>query len=222
MRKTIVWDDIDAILSLFLDDTNTAEPIYVQAQRIFSWNWSLRFLAQHTPREKQEVIVVNNDERSAILPADFLGIKAIYDSAAALWLRAMRIAQGSVRYDDGDVQQFWIWGNKLHFERDVTIGGSDVLLYYWAYWPEVVEVDDVVEMGQIIIPSWAEMPLCHLTAATCLAPGAISAARIRNFNISVDSGRPTDNSRAVQAREHLFWWNQAIEMVAPSDWNQYV
>lgn len=222
MRKTTIWDDIDTTLSLFLDDTNAAEPIYVQAQRIFSWNWSLRFLAQHTPREKQEVIVVNTDERSAILPADFLGIKAIYDSAAALWLRAMRIAQGSVRFDDGDTQQFWIWGNKLHFERDVDIGGTDLLLYYWAYWPEIVEVNDVVEMGQVVIPSWAEMPLCHLTAANCLAPGAISAARIRNFNISVDSGRPTDNSRAVQAREHLFWWNQAIDMVAPSDWGQYV
>jgi hypothetical protein len=105
-----------------------------------------------------------------------------------------------------------VWGNSLHFEAAIT---SKLELYYYGYWPDVVwrvgdneQVELVQE--QVFIPKWAELPLAHLTAATLLQPGAIESARNRENTTRMDSGKPTDNARALQAREHLWWYHELL------------
>ena len=227
MRKqTTTWEELNSKLDYYLSDEgdDSGDHTYTQAHRIASWNWSQRMLVWHTPRSVSMPLSVDTDERSAILPPDFLGVWRIYDSDAQRWMTPMRSPQqGSVRYDDDELSQYWVWGGKLRFERSVTINSGDIVLHYWAYWPEVEYTTDsegeiVMTANEIVPPPWSILPLCHLTAANLLVPAAIQAARIRQWNIRVDSGNPLNNPRAQQAREHLYWWATLLAMVPPKDW----
>jgi len=75
----------------------------------------------------------------------------------------------------------------------------------------------VITEDKILVPRWAEAALVHLTTAFCLQPQAVEAAKTRQWNIKIDSGRPTDNSRAVQARELLWWYNMLVGAYPPLD-----
>jgi hypothetical protein len=224
--QTTTWEELDDRLDYFLSDFDADEDgnyIYAQPMRIASWNWAQRFVALHTPRSRETGLAVETGLRSAILPSDFLAVYRIYDAGTARWMRPMRRPQpGVVRSDSAELSQYWVWGGVLHFERTVNLGDTDITLYYWSYWPEVEYevVNDEVEMthNEVLLPPWAILPCAHLTAANLLVPGAIQAARIRNWNIRIDSGVPTDNIRATQAREHLFWYEKLMAFVVPAQW----
>jgi len=218
------WTDVNARLDEFLDDTGldqagaSATFEYAVQQRIAAWNWAQRMLVSHTPRQVTSVLTMNSDGRSAELPDDFYDVYRVLHLEDEIYLRPYGVpASGSRRAKTSENNYYWSWGRRLIFERDVTTG--DIELYYWAYWPEVeyrVDNSTVTILSQeIAVPSWAVLPLCHLTAATCLQPGAIQAARTRQWNIEVDSGNPVQNSRASQSQEHLFWWNALLSKVPP-------
>jgi hypothetical protein len=168
-------------------------------------------------------VIVDTDERSGVLPQDFLGVWRIWDISAQRWLyRKHRFDEGAAFFEDDELAEYWVWSDRLIFNQDLTIDNSEMTLYYYAYWPEIVYQNEsgtiTLVDEDIIVPQWAIGPLMHLTAAFCLQPGAIQAARTRQWNIRVDSGRPTDNSRAVQAREHFYWWGALMALVPPLDW----
>lgn len=225
-QQTTTWESINPKLNYFLGDKDPdgdGTYTYDQPMRIASWNWSQRFVALHTPRSRTSGLAVETDERSAVLPSDFLAVWRIYDAGETRWMRPMRKPEpGTVRINDGELSQYWTWGGKLLFERTVDIGDADIALYYWAYYPEVEyeTVDSSIRMTQneILLPPWSVLPCAHLTAANLLVPGAIQAARIRNWNIRIDSGVPTDNTRATQAREHLFWYDTLMSYVPAANW----
>lgn len=225
-QQTTTWEELNGKLDYFLSDSDSdgdGTYTYDQPMRIASWNWSQRLVALHTPRSREGKLAVEADERSAVLPGDFLSVHRIYDAGTARWMRPMRKpVPGVVRSDSAELSQYWVWGGVLHFERTVDLGDTDITLYYYAYWPEVEyeTVDSVVTTVQdeVLLHPWAILPCCHLTAANLLVPGAIQAARIRNWNIRIDSGVPTDNVRATQAREHLFWYEKLMAMVVPTQW----
>jgi hypothetical protein len=231
MIGTTSWDDVDTQLDVFLEDSLTADQIeegtakkYSVPQRVDAWNWSQRqFAVQHTPRQVRFIPAVDNGSRALVLPGDFLGIWRIYDSDANKWMREMRTPKtGGVRISDDSLSQYWVWGKTLYLEMDAD--ASQMVLYYWAYWPEVTyrleSSTYVILESDVIVPSWTVLPICHLTASVCLQPGAIQAARSRNYNIEVDSGRPVDNSRAQQAKEHWWWWQELLKKVAPANWRE--
>lgn len=228
--QTTTWEELDLTLDRFLDDELDEEDvesvkIYSVPHRVDAWNWSQRILALHTPRQREATVTAKTGERSAVLPPDFLAVWRIHDSDREKWLRQMGSPQtGSVRFTDDELPQYWVWGGELYLERTVEIGSDDLKLYYWAYWPEIEykfsEDDYIILANKVLVPPWSILALCHLTAATLLQPGALQAARIRTWNITVDSGRPIDNSRAQQAREHLWWWHTLIKDVPPRPWRE--
>lgn len=220
-EQTTTWDDVDEQLGIFLDDEDGDK--YETAQRVIAWNWAQRELAiQHTPRQCViDELTVEAGSRSATLPADAIEIWKIYDADYQRWWRKMPTPRdGAVRYDDDNMNQYWSWGGKLYMEREVSATeAKNLIVYYWGYWPEVVyeTISSTVTVVQeeILVPPWATFALCHLTAAIVLTPLAIQAARRRDFNIRVDSGTPIDNSRAQQAREHLWWWQELLGSKLP-------
>jgi hypothetical protein len=222
-QQTTTWGEVDSTLDYFLSDSDDPR-VYGQLYRIASWNWSQRILVGHTPRSRETNLDLEAGGRAAVLPPDFLAVWRIYDSDQNRWWAPMRQPlPNSVRDNEAETNAYWVFGGKLRIERELTIDTTDIVLFYWAYWPEMVtELDDlgaiVVVDDEINVPPWAVLPLCHLTAANLLVPGAIQAARLRQWNIKVDSGTPLDNVRAQQAREHLFWWNTLLGMIAPRDW----
>lgn len=217
------WDTIYSRLSVFLDDELNTE--YGLQQRVDGWNSAQRMLAvQHTPRERVTSLVLESDGRSASLPTDFLAIKAVYDADESRWWQSLRLPlEGGYRAVDEQSRVFWVHGNVLYLERDVD-ENDDIDLLYYAYWPDVETETlngtlSVVNSTDVMIPLWAELPCLHLTAAFCLQPGAIQAADIRQWNISVDSGNPLHNVRAQQAREHVWWWDACLGRVPPVDYH---
>jgi len=221
-KQTTTWDDIDDQLGVFLDDEDGEK--YSVSQRVTAWNWAQRELAiQHTPRQcVTSDLTVEAGSRSATLPPDAIDIWKIYDSTNSRWWRKMPTPrEGATRYDDADLNQYWMWGGTLYMERNVTTSeAANLTAYYWGYWAEIAyEISDagstVFIQKEVEMPPWAIFPLCHLTAAIVLTPLAIQAARRRDFNIRIDSGRPIDNSRALQAREHLYWWNSLLGTKPP-------
>lgn len=216
------WATINARLSIFLNDEDGND--FSLAQRVDGWNAAQRLLAaQHTPRSRIASLVLRADGRSAVLPEDFLAIAGIYDGDDSEWWQAAEYpTRASWRADDENLNLWWIWGDILYFERDVD-SSDDLSLYYWSYWPEMevetVNSVDAEVRGDIAIPRWAELPCCYLTAAYCLEPGAMQAADLRQWGMSDDSGNPLQNSRALQARENLWWWDELLRRVKPADFH---
>lgn len=236
MLSTTTWAEIQTRLSYFLSDTYNEENedtpwLHAPEFRVIAWNWAQRVLAiAHTPRLQSTVLTTDADGRSAILPNDFLDVWRIYDEDEQMWLKRMPIPlEGATRYPDDELGQYWIWGGYLYLEKTLGLTDSQLTLYYMAYYPELeYELDTseeeglVVTQDQILIPPWAVLPCTHLATAQLLAPGSIEAARNRNYNLRIDSGTPSDNARALQAREHLFWWNTLVGMVSPGMWGRRV
>ncbi len=208
------WTDLNAQLGLFLFDPEGSR--HPAPLRALAWNTAQRFMAKtHTALEKTDEFSLTGDTPySFVLPDDLIDIGAVYSLDLAQFLRPMRFVSGG-SYQEGaeDTPSFWVWGRTLVCE---TQQASSVRLYYYADWPEVV-LDGAGQCteGNILAPSWSILPLMHLAAAIVLQPMAIDSARNREFNISFDSGRPTDNSRAQQAKEHLTWWEQLMGKVPP-------
>jgi hypothetical protein len=137
----------------------------------------------------------------------------VYD---ATWTYIQRrFTPGSRRDDLENGSAYWLWAGTMHF--DITV--SALTLDYFASWPQLKysqnEAGDVAVSGSISVPDWARLPLIHLTAAYCLQPYAIRAAMTRNANISIDSGNPEHNSRRLQAREHLWWYDTLMAKHPP-------
>lgn len=230
--QTTTWQEINRRLDIFLNDDpfkvevgGEVNDTYPERQRLLAWHDAQRMLVWHTPRQRKTTLTIDRDTRSAILPSDLLDVWRIYDADEQKWLvRHQYQKQGGIRYDDDDLDSFWIWGRTLWLNKEVSVGSQDLTLYYWAYWPEVIyELDDEGDVSlrqeEILVPPWSILPLCHLTAATCFQPGAVQAAEIRTWNIKIDSGVPIQNSRASQAREHLWWWNTLLGSVPrPEGW----
>lgn len=216
------WAEIDAKLDIFLRDADEDNTKFSPAQRVAAWNDGQRLLASfHTPRQCVATpLVMESGNRAATLPADFIAAWRLYDSEQAFFYREFRPQASGKRSTDDESPQYWVWGNRLYLECTVD-DGADLTLYYWGYWPDValetVGTTPTIFQGQVLVPQWAELPLLHFTAALCITPEAFEAARRRDYNIQIDSGRPTDNAKAAQAREHLWWWHQILGMVKPVD-----
>ena len=222
-KRTTDWSTLDSQLDDFFDDASGGEigQEYSQSLRVTSWNWAQRQLAMHTPRQRSVTLTIHSNRRSALLPEDFLAIRRIYDADGSRWLERVTQQKGR-RLADEELDLYWVWQNKLLFERSYEISSTDLTLYYWAYWPEVEQEtigEDITNMADaVVVPPWSLLPLCHLTAAIVLQPGAVDAARLNEWKIKVDSGRPTDNPREIQAKAHWWWWNELMSKMKPQDW----
>lgn len=216
------WDELNARLDYFMDDPDRTEPggpiatpRFPTILRIMGFNWAQNMLCSHSPRELSMPLVIDRGNRSAVLPDDLYAVDAIYDGDIEQWWRPMRREPGDIRYEDDDLPEYWVWGDRLFMEKDVEYDSTDVTLYYWGYYPEIEYTQNngevTITQPQIYSPLWAESALFHLTTAFCWTPGAVMAADINEYKITVDSGNPLQNPRSQQAREHLFWWNVILE-----------
>jgi hypothetical protein len=209
------WDEVNGRLSYFLDDTpqEGGTPLHALPLRIPAWNWAQRVFQAHTKREMTTSLTIRSDGRTALAPPDLLEVMMIYDAASGTVYGKRQFEQRGLRTNLAANYAYWLWSGKIYF--DIAVGTNTLLsMEYLAKWPEVIfsiDKDDkiVVSQGEIFVPDWAELPLLCLTAAFVLQPQAIQAAMTRNSNISIDSGRPEDNSRRIQARE-LFWWYKTL------------
>lgn len=213
------WSTTDNKVRRMLDDTVGEE--FAEQMRIDAWNWAQRHFVHHTPYQRiQTGLTLESDGRTAVLPSDFYEMGRLYDPVENRWWQQHQWQPGGLYNETWENPTFTIWGGILYLHDDVSSDNSFDIWYY-AYWPDVayrIEGDAVVVTeDKVLIPKWGEAALVHLAAAFCLQPQAVEAAKTRQWNIKIDSGRPTDNSRAVQCRELLWWYNALTSMYPPLD-----
>jgi len=211
----LTWNEIDTRLSSFLDDTSDVKATWPTRQRIDAWNLAQSVLSNHTARESSAELAVDRNRRSAVLPGDFMEASMLYDPAAGMFYHQANFHHGGVRWDDDENYTYWTWGSVMYLERSVSFS-EKLTLYYFAHWPSVEYSETggaiTVTKSDVLIPSWAELPLLHLTAGTLLQPHAVTSAMNREYNITIDSGKPIDNSRAQQSKEHFWWYAQLLAL----------
>lgn len=217
------WSQVNTKLDLFLDDAERAGAarLFPVPLRIESWNWAQRILMHHTPRQRVIAIAIETGKRQIVLPSDFFAMEGIYDTDRERWWRPMRRRPGDVRFTDEELPEFWRWADRVFLEDEISYTSDDLTLYYWAYYPEVeytIGGDGTITctQEQICVPSWVELAMCHLTAATCMIPGEIFASDINQYKIRIESGTPLHNPRAQSADFHLAWWNALIDKFPPA------
>jgi len=221
---TTTWTEINRKLDLFLGDvpTDDTDRAYASDLRAESWNWAQRQLCYHTPRQRTMTLKLESDGRTAILPSDFYAVHAIYDARedGELWWREMRYRPGDVRYLDDELPEFWIWGNQMFLEDDVSVDSDDLTLYYWAYYPDVTYTGSgnslTMTQETIYTPPWAENALAHLASAGVMAPLEVFSSDISQFKIKVESGTPIQNPRMESMKFHLWWWEHVLNQFPPA------
>lgn len=220
MAVTTTWTAVNTKLDLFLDDAERegSDRLFPIALRVEAWNWAQRALCHHTPRQRSVTLVIDTDTRKAILPSDFYAMRGLYDKEREKWWRGIWLEEGDVQYTDDDLPEYRIWGGEMCLEDEISHGDTDYTLYYWAYWPDVEydATDEQYEQEQIYVPRWAELPLVHLTTATCLMPMELFSADLNQYKIRVEAGNPLQNPRAQSADFHLAWWNRLLDLFPPA------
>lgn len=217
------WAEITTKLDSFLDDAVRTQPdgsikyTFPIALRVYSWNWAQNILARHTPLQKTIDLSVESGGRAATLPSDLFQVYRIYDSAADKFMRYKRWKPGDYRIDDEDLPEYWVWNNQLLLEKDAS--STTLTLYYWAYYPPVDVVQDAngndVGQGSVLIPKWAELPMLHLTTASCMNPGEVEASDLNQYKSRLEAGTPVHNPRAESVLFHLEMWNTMLSWYPP-------
>jgi hypothetical protein len=213
------WSQINSKIDLFAGET-TDSPLFPEALRIEAWNWAQDLFCTHTPRQREMTAVIDSGGRSVVLPEDFYAIEGIYDSDNEQWWWPMSRNPGDVRSLDDSMLEFWLWGEKLYLEEDITFGSDDLTLLYWAYWPAVEYTTDgstvTITQQYIYVPRWAELALMHLCISSCMVPEEIFSSDINQYKIKIESGDPLDNPRMQSAKWHLEMYEKLTDKHVPA------
>lgn len=218
-----LWSDLDRKLDHFAGDIESADSslLFSRPLRIEAWNWAQRMFCAHTPRQRYVTATIDAGQRSIILPDDFYAVEGIYDSYNEHWWWPMRRRPGDARALDDQVQEFWLWGDKLFLEDDISYTSQDLVLYYWAYWPEVEYTEGsnetvTVTQPTVYTPRWAELALMHLTVSNCMVSEEVFSSDINQYKIRVEAGTPLDNPRMQSARWHLDMYERLLDKIPPT------
>ena len=136
------------------------------------------------------------------LPGDLYRIEGVYDDSLNAYLNENIITAGlPFASESGNM---WIEYPEGHitFLDDLPDGGT---LYYAAYWAEPKLDDEYIEAPPVVIPG-----LAFYAASYCLLPRATASATLRQFNVKVDSGTPTENP--IMDMSNAFMKRFEIEM----------
>jgi len=148
------------------------------------------------------------------LPADLYTIQAVqYVDDNKIYPRATLAplsARNSSTLDDLD----WLEYPKGYLNLSYTLDeGTLLTLYYFAYWTK--PSSESVQNFYIEVPQAAWVGMIYYAGAQCLLAKSSNAATIRQFNLRIDSGVPTDNPLKDQSRMYMERFFQEMKMMPP-------
>ena len=167
-------------------------------------NDALRMLASvHTGVASVSVMVSDGGSASFPLPSNSVEddkgarVRGVYDVSAARWLMESNTVPGGVM-EDG----WFVWPDKSLRIQPKPRTDAEFHLYYVAYYAEIVNDDDVLE-----VPPWAYEAIKLYTAGTVLEAPTAQLTLLANFRTKVDSGNPEHNPMLQLAKyyKERFW-----------------
>lgn len=119
------------------------------------------------------------------LPSDLYHVEGVYDNQLDSYLEENILTAGTPTASEAGNMWLEYPEGHLTFLSELTDGGT---LYYAAYWTEPELDADIIEAPAVSIAG-----IAFYAASYCLLPKAIGIAKIRQYNVKVDSGTPEDN-----------------------------
>jgi len=208
---TTTWTIQDGKLQRLLKDE--AGTKFSEALREDGYNAALETFAAHTATASATTITGDGSTTAWSLPDNIIetddSIEGVWDQTDKEWLEPVRFVPGDQWTDSTPTSSsapkgWYIWPEDTLNTTQVHASGDILKLYYYAYWNGVADGVDPID-----VPRWALQALLYYAAAYCLAPGAISAANIRQYDTKADSGHPEHNPIFQQAK----WFMQKYQEV---------
>lgn len=118
-------------------------------------------------------------------------------------------------YRNDDILSYDCWGDYISFSEELD-GSSDLIIKYFAYWPEPVYDDDIIR-----VPNWAFSALSYLMGVYALTPVGVQSANISQWKDKSDSGNPEHNSLRAQQEHFIKLYEREISRHARQDRENY-
>jgi hypothetical protein len=207
------WTQIDAELTLLLDDTTTAEGqqlTYSVAARLEAFNRAQDYFAlTHTAPLKIYALAIANHRGT--LPSDLVQVAAIKSDDTLL--SPSILVPGESAPADGYLQ---LDATALHF-FDSSL--ESVELWYYGSYASMVEPVEASD-PECSLPRWAQWPVVNLALAYITFPQQVSQATFRQFQSRREAGDPTDNPMRNQANWFMDVYLNALQGHKPQDREQ--
>ena len=160
-------------------------------------------------RFKSSVVQVAGDYGQMDVPEDLIEVEAILDVTNNIFLEQVPMKVGKGLSANGQLGWYIYPTGTIVFTND--LGDSGAELYYSAYWVKPEDDEEELETPDICVSA-----LTMFAASYCLLNSASQASSIRQFNMKVDSGKPTDNPLEQSSTYFMKRFEIELQRIPPS------
>ena len=160
-------------------------------------------------RFKASVAQVAGDYGQMDVPDDLIEVEAILDITNNVFLEQVPMAVGKGMSPGGRLGWYIYPTGTIVFTDDLGDDGAE--LYYSAYWAKPEDDEEDLETPDICTTA-----LVMYAASYCLLNSASQASSIRQFNMKVDSGKPTDNPLEQSSTYFMKRFEIELQRIPPS------
>jgi hypothetical protein len=184
--------EVTAKVRRILGDPGGANALYDDALLADGVLEALIAILPWVSKESTSNLAGNGSTSEFALPPDCAEIEAIWSESQQQFLPKAGLFPGTP-WLNGESSSFdqnsWLEypSGKVSFSI-APLASEKMRVFYSAYWVAPSEQTDELEP-----PAYALPGIAYYTAAYALAPKAVSAANVRQYNTKVDSGTPTNN-----------------------------
>lgn len=194
--STRPWGEVRAEVRTFLQD-ETENPTWTDPELLLYWGWAQEDFATYIPARKS--ITYPSSVAQPFLPDDFY-VPHVVEFPDGQFIEEIKLTPGTKLYSGG-LSEISSTSYPIAWFRDdeyiylLNEPSGDWRLHYYAYYPRV-EGDDSL----ISLPRWAYQALTFFVASSAMSRKSVNAAQLDQWDTSLDSGKPTDNPLAQEAK----------------------
>jgi len=193
--STRAWGEVRAEIRTFLQDED--ERTWTDTELLQYFNWGQEDFATYVPARK--AITFPSSETQPFLPDDFY-VPHVVEFPDGVLIEEIKLTPGTRLYSGG-ISEVSTTSYPVAWFRDdeyiylLNEPSGDWRLHYYAYYPKA-EGDDSL----ISLPRWAFQALTMFVASSAMSRKSVNAAQLDQWDTSLDSGKPTDNPLAQEAK----------------------
>lgn len=144
------------------------------------------------PKQLVATITSGSDGMTHTLPSGVYRIDAVVDKDAEIVLPKNTLYPGSYRGSSVSGQNGWL-DYPTGFVTTLYEVEDGITVFYEGYWNVPTTSGSTADDFVLEVPDIAIAGLAYYACSQCLLPKAVTSASIRQFNVKIDSGDPTDN-----------------------------
>ena len=194
--STRKWGEVRAKIRIFLQDESNS-PTWTNAELLQYFNWGLDDFTTYIPKSRS--ITYPSSVTQPFLPNDFY-VPNVIEFPDGVFIEEIKLTPGTKLYSGG-LDEISATSYPVAWFRDdeyiylLNVPSGDWRLHYYAYYLNVETVDSLISL-----PRWAYQALVYFVASSAMSRKSVNAAQLDQWDTSLDSGKPTDNPLAQEAK----------------------